>query len=70
MKHSTIAEILTIGLFLIMFFNWKKIYVRTKLRAKRFIKAHIVVRVDPDLDLDLIPESKVQPTGNILQLLI
>ena len=48
-----------------MFYNWLKIYVRTKLRVNRFIRAHIAQRVHPDLDLDFIPESKVQPTGNI-----
>lgn len=64
MKHSSFVEIVTVCLFLLMFFNWHKIYVRTKLRVKRFIRRHIIARQDPDLDLDFIPESKVQPTGN------
>ena len=63
MKHSYFVEIITLGLFLIMFFNWLKIYIRVKLWLRSFIRNHIAQRVNPDLDLNLPLLAKEQPTG-------
>ena len=63
MKHSYFIEIVTIGLFLIMFFNCHKIFIHIKLCIKSFIHKHIVQRVNPDLDLNLPLLAKEQPTG-------
>ena len=63
MKHSYFVEIVTIGLFLIMFFNWHKIFIHIKLWIKSFIRKHIAQRVNPDLDLNLPLLAKEQPTG-------
>lgn len=68
MKHPLFVEILTISSIMYFSFNWFKIYVRTKLRVKRFIRTHIAQRIDPDFDLYFTPKAKVQPTGNILKL--
>ena len=63
MKHSYFVEIITLGLFLFMFFNWLKIYIRVKLWLRSFIHKHIAQRVNPDLDLNLPLLAKEQPTG-------
>ena len=63
MKHSYFVEILTVGLFLIMFFNWHKIFIHIRLCIKSFIRSHIAKRVSPELDLNLPLLTKEQPTG-------
>lgn len=63
MKHSYFVEILTVGLFLIMFFNWHKIFININLWIRSFIRKHIAQRVNPDLDLNLLLLTKEHPTG-------
>lgn len=67
MKYSIFTEILTVGLFVAYYFNWSKIIIRTRLSIRRFYRTHICQRVDPDFDLDLTWQAKVQPTGRKIE---
>lgn len=63
MKHSFFVEIITLGLFLFMFFNWLNIYIRVKLCIRSFVRKHIAQRVNSDVNLDFPLLDKEQPTG-------